>query len=62
MLISALLSTLSATVSGCFFHGDDIVLFLGIDSEVEGAAAFLLLVQVRRVRESDVVAELGGVS
>jgi hypothetical protein len=26
LLISALLSTLSATASGCFFNGDDIIL------------------------------------
>jgi hypothetical protein len=36
LLISALLRTLSATVSGCFFHGDDMVLFFGMDGDVEG--------------------------
>ena len=57
MLISALLRTLSATVSGCFFHGDDIVDIVrrfGMDSGVEGVKITLVLVSARRLEVRDV--------
>lgn len=61
LLISALLRTLSATVSGCFFHGDDIVRIFGIRRGLEGVIALLLLlwVQWRELDELNLVGTLG---
>ncbi len=70
LLISARLSTLSATASGCFFSGDDIILLGGrLACMVEKSTSSLAVEMVvwsedgkleARARRKAVVFEMGG--